>query len=359
MTVTQLKKYIQDNNKIDFVLNSLGCSHISFHSDKDYYSCSNIDGDNPSAINIRNNEYLNYRNWTRNIQYDDGQDLINLVEQIKNCGFRDAIKWLHEILGLDFTNYKQNKGGSVADIKSKVLSVFTKHISCRDSVNVADIEILDEHALDEFSDIEFIGLLREGITPQTCARFGVMYSYRQKRIIFPHHHWLTGDCVGYNARTTIDGYDSMGISKYRFSKGFNKSNNLYGLYENYDSILHKGYVVVMESEKSVLKRDSQFDKTVVALGTKHMTAEQKRILIGLDCEIVVALDKDVPLQEIRNICEGFYGVRKISYIYDKDNLLEYKDAPCDKGDSVYRQLLKDRISYDKTEHEKYLQEMEK
>ena len=32
---------------------------------KEYYSCSNCDGDNKTAINIKNNEYLGCKNYTR------------------------------------------------------------------------------------------------------------------------------------------------------------------------------------------------------------------------------------------------------------------------------------------------------
>ena len=66
MTALEIKEYIQKNGKIPYVLESIGCSNIVYHDNKDYYSCSNaVGGDcnNPAAINIRNNKYLNYRNY--------------------------------------------------------------------------------------------------------------------------------------------------------------------------------------------------------------------------------------------------------------------------------------------------------
>lgn len=44
------------------------------------------------AINIRNNKYLNYRNYTRGVEYDDGEDLISLVQYNKNIDFANAMK---------------------------------------------------------------------------------------------------------------------------------------------------------------------------------------------------------------------------------------------------------------------------
>ena len=101
MTALEIKEYIQKNGKIPYVLESIGCSNIVYHDNKDYYSCSNaVGGDcnNPAAINIRNNKYLNYRNYTRGVEYDDGEDLISLVQYNKNIDFANAMKYLHKLL---------------------------------------------------------------------------------------------------------------------------------------------------------------------------------------------------------------------------------------------------------------------
>ena len=62
MTVIELKQYIYDNGKIEFILNEIGCGHIVYHPLKEYYSCSNCNGDRKDAINIRNNKYLSCKN---------------------------------------------------------------------------------------------------------------------------------------------------------------------------------------------------------------------------------------------------------------------------------------------------------
>lgn len=41
MTALEIKEYIQKNGKIPYVLESIGCSNIVYHDNKDYYSCSN------------------------------------------------------------------------------------------------------------------------------------------------------------------------------------------------------------------------------------------------------------------------------------------------------------------------------
>ena len=69
MTISELKEYIWKNQKIEYILNEIGCKYIQYHPNKEYYSCSNFNGDNQGAINVRNNEYLGVTNWTREKEF--------------------------------------------------------------------------------------------------------------------------------------------------------------------------------------------------------------------------------------------------------------------------------------------------
>ena len=69
----------KDNYKIEYILNEIGCRDITYHSNKEFYSCSNFNGDNKGAINVKNNEYLNVTNWTREKEFSDNSDIITLV----------------------------------------------------------------------------------------------------------------------------------------------------------------------------------------------------------------------------------------------------------------------------------------
>ena len=133
--------------------------------------------------------------------------------------------------------------------------------------------------------------------------------------------------------------------------------NLYGLQENYEGIQKAGDVCVYESEKSVLKRHSRLDRTGVAVGSHNLSDEQVKILVGINVNITLAYDKDIPLKHIRSECERFYGLRNISYIYDKYDLLKEKDSPADAPNKIYNYLFKHRIKYDEKEHREYLKEV--
>lgn len=360
MTVLELKKYIFHEGKIEFILNEIGCGHIVYHPTKEYYSCSNCNGDNKTAINISNNEYLNCRNYTREKEFDENSDLLTLVQynkslNNKNFSFFDTVKYLHKLLGLPLTFKKQEEKKEVVD----PLYIFKKVKAKRKRQNVLDFQVLDESELQDFVPYVHIDFFREGIMPWTVKKFGLAYSYRFKRNVIPLRYWLTGELLGFNMRTSVENYELFDIKKYFITPGYPKQMNLFGLWENKQFIQEKGYVIVYEAEKSVLKRDSLNDSTGVAVSGHEISDEQVKILIGLNCEIIIAFDKDIDIDHIRHCCEKFYRIRKVSYIWDKYDLLGEKDSPADAQNKIFEFLMQYRVTYDYEEHNKYLKSLKK
>lgn len=114
MTISELKTYIYKENKIEFVLQEIGCHHIVYHQNKEYYSCGNIDGDNKSCVTVKNNEYLNVTDYTRETFFDDKSDIITLVQynlyaKHKKHTTWEAVKNLHKILDLELSFKKEEK----------------------------------------------------------------------------------------------------------------------------------------------------------------------------------------------------------------------------------------------------------
>ena len=48
-------------------------------------------------------------------------------------------------------------------------------------------------------------------------------------------------------------------------------------------------------------------------------------------------------KELIQKCERYRGLANFYYIFDEHNLLNKKDAPCDKGQEVLETLMKRRI----------------
>ena len=337
-------------------MQEIGCHSIKYHPNKEFFSCGNYNGDNQGAINVRNNMYLGVINYTRTNEFDDNSDLITLVQYNKNISLIEALRYLHNILGLPFEFKRREKPKK----KDNPLNVFTRHLRCNKRiVNVDDIKVLEDKLMNDFVPMLYIDWLREGVTERARKRFKIAYSYRRKRVVIPIYHWCTKELVGFNMRTIIPNHEEFGISKYWITPTYQKSSNLYGLAQNYDSIIKRKVATIFEGEKSTLKRSSLFDDTCVSLQGKTMSDEQARILIGMNVEVVIALDKDVDINEVRHICEKFYRIRPVSYIWDKWGLLSEKDSPTDKGSKVYQFLFRHRIKYDEYEHREYLNSLEK
>lgn len=357
MDTISLKEYIFNNNKVEFVLEKIGCKLIKYHSSKNFYSAANYNGDNTGAVNVYNTKYLLIHNWTRENEFDDVSDIISLTQYNKKCSFVDAVKYLHNILGLELTPYKKEEKKEKPDPLAVFENAINRH---RAIVDVAEIHAIKEEAINDYVPLLYIDWLREGIMPWAAKKFGLAYSYKYHRVVIPIRYWLDGTLVGFNQRTTVENYEELGIRKYFLTASYRKSLNLYGLWENREEIEDKKTVVICESEKSVLKRYSRNDGTCVALQGKKLSDEQRRIIIGLNVnEVIIALDNDVPIEEVRHICEQFYHIRNVSYVKDRWNLLGDKDAPADAENKVYNFLIKHRVKYDESEHQKYLNGLKK
>lgn len=346
-----LKRYIYENELVKDLLEEIGCGKIKYHPDKAYWSCTNPDGDNISAVNVKDNPYLGVKNYTREDDFDDKADIITLVEYSRNCDYIKAYDYICDVLGIN------------ADLlpKTKVKQERTKKNDLDARTEEKKLTVLDEKILNRYEPILYIGWFREGIMPWTRNKYDIRYNYEGKRVVVPIRHWETGELVATNQRTTVEDYELLGIEKYRITSGYQKSLNIYGLYENKKDILENGYVVVYESEKSVLKRDSLNDPTGVALGGKFLSDKQAEILLSLNVDIVISMDADVPLEEILWMCEKLYqkNGKNVYYTVDYHGLMGEKDSVADLKMKDYDLIFCEKVLYDEKEHEKLMKWLNK
>lgn len=357
MLANELLEYIFTNDKLIFILELIGCHHVTSHSPKEY-RCGLPNHTNRTMVAIQKSETLKTKIYSEEDIIRG--NLFTLVMYIKNITFVESLKYLHKELNLQYTKYNSKNN---TEVKVSPLDVFLK-VKPRKKykLDVSDIKFLNQEFISEYTPNLHISWLKEGITSKTARRFNIGYDYNSKRIIIPHRFW-SGDeneYIGIIGRTTLTSQqcEILDIPKYYPLKAYPKSINLYGLNENYKSIQEKGYVVVFEAEKSTLKRHSRLDDTGVSICSHDLSEEQVKILISLDVDIVIAYDKDVSLYHIRSQCEKFYGIRKISYIFDKWNLMGDKDSPADMPNKIYSFLFKHKIEYDLREHNLFLKEKE-
>lgn len=331
MNSIELQNYIVENDLIPTVLNDLGCHNI-----KDFgkeYRSTRPDGDNPSALatnktNLRIYCYTN--NWSGN--------LYTLCMETLYLNFYQTMKYLHALFGLKY-QYEVVPVNTAPD----VLHIFTKYrnrtLEADNKSETVDIEVSN------YSPYLHINWVREGITERAREVFNIQYDGNRRKIIIPHRHYESGKVIGVMSRTTIPNPELLGIPKYYPIIPHQKGDNLYGLFENYKSIIERGYVVVYEAEKSVLKRYSLHDETGVAVCTHSITDKQAEILIGLNVDIIIAWDKDVGDKDIFKACKKFKGIRNVYYIKDTFNILGEKDSPADASNENFNKLFVNKIKY--------------
>lgn len=303
-------------------------------------------GINKTAISVKKE---NLTVAIRSSEENKHGDIFTLVMTLKNMSFGKANQHIHKILGLNYT-YKTGKKN---EEKNDPLQIFKKVKRQRHTID-KDIPTYDESCMKEYINLPYIGWVREGVMPFACKRFNIGYSYDRKRIVIPERQWDGDDneYIGVCGRTTIENYEILDIPKFfKLSNTYPKGLNVYGLNENYKTIQEAGYCIVLEAQKSVLKRYSRKDGTAVAIGNCELTEEQVRILISLSVEIIIALDEGIDINLVRKECDKFYPIRKVSYMYDRWGLIKEgsKDSPADMPNKVYEFMLKHRNIYDEKE----------
>jgi DNA primase len=351
----ELKQYIIDNDKLQDILEDLGCHGIKEYSKE--YRCGLPLHNSSNNIAIKK-ETLSVKIFKSDSEILRG-DILTLIMDIKNISFPKANKYLHTLLGLEY-KYIKNHTSQVEKIDP--LNIFKRVKKKRFVVNNDDIEIYNEEIIKEYIPLPYIDWVKnDGILSFTCEKFKIGYSADKKRITIPWRWWCgeDKDIIGVMGRTSIKEYSILDIPKYFPLKPFFKSMTLYGLQENYKSIQNAGYVCVYEAEKSTLKRHSRKDETGVSIGSHDISDEQVKILIGLNVSVIICFDKDVSLQHIRHTCSKFYGIREIFYIYDNYDLLKEKESPADASNKIFNYLFKYKTKYDENEHREYLKELEK
>lgn len=345
--IKELKEYIINNDKIETVLTALLCHHIK---DKGkYFACARPEGDNPQSI-IVYKDNLSVEMYTgQKIQ----GDIIALTMGLKQVDFISALKWLHKILNLEWSNKKVK---SKSEPKYDPLSIFTSKLKSKHKCVVNDVDVYDEDILTDFGDCIHQDYCGGRITEKVRKEFGLCYDFQRKRTVIPWRN--QNGIVGLSGRTSIPLYKELDIPKFWSYQGFQKGKCVYGFCENYAHIQQAGYCVLFEAEKSVLIRASLNDKTGLALGSSNLTDEQVKLILSLSCDIVIALDNDQSVDHIRSICEKFWLYRNVYYIKDKWDIMGEKDSPADMNNKQFEFLLKYKIKYDESEHKKYLKYLE-
>lgn len=290
-------------------------------------------------------------------------DLVKKVKEFDNV--YDASEWICKQLGI--STFKEGSFGD-NDIDAPRIDDwnFINFLKYKQKIESKkhEFEILDDRILNMFQHFHPSQWIEENITHEVMDAFEISYCTIQERIVIPHRE-KNGKLIGIRGRSNSD--DSMMFGKYTplltgnitgktcFSHDLGK--NLYGLWLNKECIERKRKILLVESEKAVMQCASFFgleNNFALALCGSNLSKRQIELILELKpLEVIVGLDKQ--WQELGDdeynawqdkILKKFVKVLspycKTSVLWDTDNLLNYKDSPCDLGKDVFLKLFENR-----------------
>ena len=207
---------------------------------------------------------------------------------------------------------------------------------------------------------EIVPWTEEGISKEVCDYMGIRYNPVDGSILIPHYD-KNNRLVGIRQRTLVKEDEKYG--KYRPARiqgqlcNHPLAFNLYGIGQAKENIEKMGTAIVVESEKSVLQYMSYFGtKSNICDAACGSSLSQYQFQMLLDCgvkEVVLGLDKDFQelyteeydqtVRKIDKLYKKFYNRVSISVLFDKYNLLGYKNSPLDCGKEVFLYLWRHRI----------------
>ncbi len=326
------ERLLEQPESIEHILDTFGFDKIRIRNRE--LRCAFEPGMNPTAVVVRlqDNENLFVKDYERNISYD----FINYLIKSKNIPFKDVMNAIKQELHLDsIYNYKK---------KSSLFGGIYDHIS-RNNGEIS-VTTYPEEILKQYGNTPNLLWLRDGISLSTQRKWGIGYCVQSQRVTLPIRT-STGEIMAVKGR--LNGEPEEFEPKYLYLVNGPMSQTLFGYSENYSS-LYENEILVVESEKSVLKLDSWGYNNVVALGSNSLSTTQAKLLMSLNPRCVTfLLDKSLSLENTKKNAEllkTFCTMRQLEIRYWNwtDNItLDEKSAPCDDTKEEFEYILNNEI----------------
>lgn len=333
MDIEILKEHILENNFIPTILEELGCHHI--RKKDGYFQCANPNGDNLTAVCVYENTSLTTINYTRDISNGKNihTDLISLVEFYKNETFPYAVKWICDVLDIDYySNLDEDLPKSIQLTKMLVemQSVDTE------TETEKPLKPIPEKILSYFKPYVNDMFNEDGVSYDTQAEFEIGYDEFTNRITIPIRDDL-GNLVGVKARYFYRQVPEN-EQKFMYIEKCARSQILYGLYKTINFIKKAQRVFVTEAEKGVQQLYDKEYFEAVATGGSKISKLQIDKLTRLCVSIIFVFDKDITKEELDDIASMFIDGTEIYALIDTIGILNEKESPTDDI-SKFEQLL--------------------
>lgn len=265
-----------------------------------------------------------------------GGNVFTFVRFYNKCGNSDAVNILSKFAGVqDDTVTRRKKIEAL-----RVCKKFVKNDTDKKKPDAGVVLPNDCMSRYEVRDDKLVVWENEGISRSSIRRFDVRYDSFSNRLVYPIKD-IDGKIVNIGGRTLDPDFKNKKIRKYTYLYHWGTMNIIYGLFDNINEIRKRKEIILFEGCKSVLLADTYGFGNAGAILTSHLNPNQMKVLIGLGCRVVFALDKDVDIKNDHNIQKLKHFVT-VEVIQDVSNCIDEKDSPTDKGEEIFRKLYNDR-----------------
>lgn len=299
----------------------------------EYWCLSLLKDENTPSFSVRRETNTFY-----DFSSGKGGNVLNFIRYYNRCSFNEAVEILKKYVGCD---------GEIKPTKRlAAVEVAKRYKGRKKQAKVSKTKVLpDDYMLRYERNPEKLAVWEaEGISEASLKRFQVAYDSFSDRLVYPIRN-VNGEIVNVGARTLDPNWKQKRLRKYSYIYSWDGGmNTVFGLAENRDEILRKKEVILFEGAKSVMIADSWGIRNCGALLTSHLSQFQLKILAKLGVRVVFALDKEVVIRDDPNIARLKRYIT-CEYLWDRDNLLDEKDSPVDKGVETFMKLYEGRLHY--------------
>ncbi len=293
-------------------------------------------------------------------------DIFELVRKQKTIS--DGIEWsLFRAISFvasyfGFSEYEQLEFNNCNKLLKDwdVLNNYEELNSAQEEKQIIELKIFDDNILNYLPRPIIIPWEQEGIKREVIRQRGIAYDPVNEGIVIPHYD-INGKLVGIRERTLAKENEKFGKympaildgKMYNHQLGF----NLYNLNNSKNAIKILKKAIVFESEKATMQYSSfvgeKNDISVACCGSSIIYYQMKLLLSLGVTEVIIAFDKQFKelnddehkrwVKKLKSIHKKYSPYVEISFIFDKENLLGYKDSPTDRGEEIFFELFKRRI----------------
>ena len=305
-------------------------------------------------------------------------DVFELVCRAKQCEFKDAYSFIVNFFNIDGSKQGFEDSANITSLGEWDIFQKVADYNKKNDKGLPENRIIQENLLEYFNPLVApTEWLKDGISAEVMAAYGIRIDSALMKIVIPHRD-KDGNLIGirgrsYNPIELEEGTKYMPIFIQKQMYNHSLGRNLYGLYENKETIKRMKKILVCEGEKSVLQTASFYGLDncfAVATCGSSLSREQISMILELGVEeVILGYDADfkgckgapdtVEYEEkLMKVVAPLLPYVNVSVIMDYNHLLPYKGSPTDKGKEIFEQLYDSRIKL-YTENKASLKQLKK